>query len=75
MYAANEMADIDCDVSCVSGNHLVQIVIKLCLRAARSCVQPLFCRRDLHINSVTLKLAGDLDIRKMYLCTEYEVAI
>jgi len=37
-------------------------------------VQPLFCCRDLAINPMTLKLEGDLDILKMCLCTENEVA-
>jgi len=42
---------------------------------AHTCAQPLFCFRDLDINPMTLKLEGDLDILKMYLHTEDEVAM
>jgi len=38
------------------------------------CIQPLFCCCDLDINPMTLKFEGDLDIVKMYLHTENEVA-
>jgi len=41
---------------------------------AHTCALSLFCDRDLEINSVTLKLEGDLDIPKMYLHTENEAA-
>jgi len=33
-----------------------------------------FCRRDLDSNPMTLELEGDLDILKMYLDTDNEVA-
>jgi len=48
--------------------------IKLCPWGAHTCAQPLFCSFDLDINSMTLKLEGDLDILKMYFHTENEVA-
>jgi len=48
--------------------------IKLCPRGAQTYALPLFCERDLEINPVTLKLEGDLNILKMYLQTENEVA-
>jgi len=48
--------------------------IKLCPRGAQTCALPLFCDLDLEINPMTLKLENDLDILKMYLHTENEVA-
>jgi len=61
---------LDCLLHTVPSNrHL----IKLCPKGAQNCVR-LFCRRDLDINPMTLKLDGDLDILKMYLHTENEVA-
>jgi len=41
---------------------------------AQTCALPLFCDRDLEINSMTLKLQGDLDILRMYFHTESEAA-
>jgi len=52
-----------------------QIKIKLCQKGAHTCARPLFCFRDLYINPLTLKLEGGLDILKMYLQTENEVAM
>jgi len=48
--------------------------IKLCPRWAQTCVLLLFCDRDFDINTLTLKLKGDLDILKMNLHTENEAA-
>jgi len=50
------------------------IIINLSTREARTCARPLFCRRDLDINPMTLKLEGDLDILKVYFYAENEVA-
>jgi len=48
--------------------------IKLCPMGAHTCARPLFHGCDLDINSMTLKLEGDLDILKMYLHAQNEVA-
>jgi len=39
-----------------------------------SCMLPLFRRRDLDVGLMTLKMNRDLDILKMYLQTDNEVA-
>jgi len=52
----------------------VTMKIKLCPRKAHTCVRPLLRCRDLDINPMTLKHKSDLDILKMYLYTENEVA-
>jgi len=44
------------------------------IKLYHTCTRPLFCLRDLDINPMTLNLEGDLDILKMYLHTENEVA-
>jgi len=46
----------------------------MCLRGAHTCVRPFLRCCDLDINLMTLKLEDDLDILKMYLHTENEVA-
>jgi len=51
------------------------MLIKLCLRGAHTCAQPLFRCCDLDINPMTSKLEGELDILKIYLHAENEVAI
>jgi len=43
-------------------------------KGAHTCARPLFRCCDLDVNPMTLKLEGDLDILKMYLHTENEVA-
>jgi len=48
--------------------------IKLCPRGAHTCARPLFRFCDLDINPMTLKLESGLDILKVYLHTENEVA-
>jgi len=47
---------------------------RLCPRGAHTCALPLFYKRDLEINPVTLKLKGDLNIIKMHRHTENEAA-
>jgi len=48
--------------------------IKLCPRGAHTCALRLFRCCDVNINSMTLKLEDDIDILKMYLYTQNEVA-
>jgi len=48
--------------------------IKLCPSGAHTCARPLFYCCDIHINHLTLKLEGDLNILKMYFYVENEVA-
>jgi len=52
----------------------ISTLIKLCPWGSTHKCAPTFCCRDLDINPMTLKLKGDLDILKMYLQTENEVA-
>jgi len=62
-------------LTCTSNAHVeiknvrTQIKIKLCPRGAHTCARPLFRCCGLDINSMTLKLKGDLDILKMDLHT------
>jgi len=46
----------------------------MCPRGVHTCARPLFRCCDLDINLMTSKLEGNLDILKMYLHAENEVA-
>jgi len=59
-----------------SGSNISPALDSLCAenKIKQTCALPLFCDRDLEINSMTLKLEGDLDILKLYPHTENEAA-
>jgi len=70
MYAHGD-SDLVCRWQMILANFRLN---KLCSRGAQICALPLFCDRDIEINPMTLKLKDDLDILKMHLQTENEVA-